>query len=94
MRKGGLIQKRHIFGLIGVLALAMVAATAIPGFLVSDQASAHGGDADLVHACVNETNAEVRIAHPGPGDANTDCAVVAGPDWSDVHLGDITGVTA
>jgi len=82
------LTKWHVLGVIGVLALGMVAATAIAGVLVSNQASAHGGDATLVHACVNQTNAVVRIAHPGPGDENTDCAVGVGPDWSNVHLDD------
>ena len=38
--------------------------------------NAHDGDATMVHACVNTTNGQIRIADPGPGDADTDCAVV------------------
>ena len=81
------LTKWQVLGLIGVLALGMVAATIIAGVLVSNQASAHGGDASLVHACVNQTNAEVRIAHPGPGNENTDCTAL-GVDWMNVHLDD------
>ena len=66
MTKIAMIQKWHIVGLIGVLALGIVYATAIAGPLVSNRASVRGGDVSLIHAYVNQTNAEIRIAHPGP----------------------------
>ena len=41
-------------------------------------------DSDLIHACANDTNAHVPIAHPGPNDESTNCTVVTDPGWSNV----------
>jgi len=74
------IKKWHVLGLIGLLALGIVTATAVNAAMISNRASAHGGDASIIHTCVNQTIAEVHIAHHGLGDESTDCTLVVGPD--------------
>ncbi len=61
------------------------------GISISSSVRADGGDADLNHHCVEPTTGETRTAFPGPRDANFDCAAVG---WTNVHSGDIAGVTA
>ena len=52
----------------GVLVLGLLLVLGVSNTDTPTNVSAHGGDTNVVHACVNDTNAEVRIAHPGPGD--------------------------
>jgi hypothetical protein len=69
-----------------VFVLAILLAVAVASANSTARVSSHGGDTTLVHACVNNTNAEVRILEPGPGDANTLCPDFLGADWINVHL--------
>lgn len=70
-----------------VAAIALLAMGGITALMISGPAAAHGGDPSLVHACVNQTTAEVRIAHPGPGDENSNCGNIS-PNWQNVDLVD------
>ena len=47
--------------------VGIVTVTAIAGALVSNNVSAHGGDATVVHAFVNDTTAQTLIVSPGLG---------------------------
>jgi hypothetical protein len=47
--------------------IGILTVTAIAGALVSNNVSAHSGDATVVHACVNDTTAQTLIVSPGPG---------------------------
>ena len=87
MKRSLSLQKWHGFGMGRgfVLGTLIILGAVISTVAISSNTSAHDGDASLVHACVNQTNAQVRIAHPGPGDENTDCTAL-GADWLNVHL--------
>ena len=62
-------SKAQALGIRILLALGMLSVMAVAGVETPATVSAHGGDASMVHACVNDTNAETLIVHPGPGDA-------------------------
>ena len=88
MSRKAWVKKWQVLGIIGVFALGALAGSMFVGVLTSDRASAHGGNPGVVHACVNSTNAEIRIAHPGPGDASIDCTVTLGAPWTNLDLDD------
>ena len=53
---------------LGIRVLLVLGMVLVLGVAGVDQAgvSAHGGDAGLVHLCVNDTDAKVRVVHPLP----------------------------
>jgi len=82
-------MKAHAFGIRALLVLGMLLVMAVASADTPANVSAHGGDVDVIHACVNHTNAETLIFHPGPGNANIDCVNPPwplGPGWSPVDL--------
>ena len=96
MAKLASIKNWQVLSLIGCLALIMVLATAIAGVLVSNPASAHGGDAALIHACVNSAAGtglgDVKISGAkGAGGPSSDCDNIPGT-WGPLDLdGDWSG---
>jgi hypothetical protein len=89
--------KAQGLGIRLLLALGMLLVMAIASVDTQARVSAHGGDASLVHLCVNDTNAQVRLVHPGPANADIDCVNPPWPlgaGWSPVDVGTISGVTA
>ena len=75
---------RRRLGLIAISS-ALMLATALTGVTVFSKVSAHGGDADLNHHCVEPTSGKTRTAFPvGPKDANFDCESVG---WNNLHTG-------
>ncbi len=82
-------SKAQALGIRILLALGMLSVMAVAGVETPATVSAHGGDASMVHACVNDTNAETLIVHPGPGDATIDCVNAPWPlgaGWAPVDL--------
>ncbi len=90
--------KKRAMGIRFLLALGMLSMMVTASAETPATVRAHGGDASLVHLCVNDTDAQVRLVHPLPvGDANIDCVNPPWPlgtGWSPVDLGTISGVTA
>ena len=75
--------KAQALGIRTLLALGMLLMMAVASVETPASVRAHGGDASLIHLCVNDTDAQVRLVHPGPGDAAIDCvsAPWPGPVW-------------
>ena len=53
-------------GIRVLLVLGMVLVLGVAGVDTPAGVSGHGGDASLVHLCVNDTDAKVRVVHPLP----------------------------
>jgi len=69
--------------------VGILTVTAIAGALVSNNVSAHSGDATVVHACVNDTTAQNAHRLPRPRYPNIDCVNLPWPlgaGWSPVDL--------
>jgi len=77
-------------GIKGLLLLVMLLVMAVASVDAPANVSAHGGDASLVHACVNQTTLETLIVHPSPsGGPDIDCVSRPwpfGPGWAPVDL--------
>jgi hypothetical protein len=76
---------RKRWRLKGVFMLAILVMAAVASTDSTARVSSHGGDPNLVHACVNNFSGVVRILAPGPANANTLCSTL-GASWTDVHL--------
>ena len=83
--------KVQALGIRVLLALGMLLVMAVASVDTPTSVSAHGGDVDQIHACINDTNAEVLIVHPGPGNADIDCVNAPWPlgaGWSPLDFTD------
>ncbi len=82
--------KAQASGIRLVLLLGMMLVLAGGSVDTPASAKAHGGDASLVHACVNQTNARIVIVHPLPvGSPDIDCVNAPWPlgaGWAPLDL--------
>ncbi len=86
--------KGQYLGIRGLWVACLLLVMAVASVDTPARLSAHGGDVDLIHACVNDINAETLIVHPGPGNADIDCVNPPWPlgaGWSPLDLSTWSG---